>query len=422
MAAETDPFNAHDTPPRTAPLSDAALIALFAAFVGLPLVGVFRSDVDAELARFERRQAAPFPQLEFRPGRWFPRKQSIQDFPRGFQAWFNDHVGFRRQFIQAWNLARLSGLATEAASGPRAGQSGQCPVIVGRNGWLFYSSKDVVDDYRCTRPFTAAELDEWRSALTARRHWLEARGIRYIVMVAPNKHTIYPEFLPRSVNRVGKRSRLDQLIEHLSGPDGVQIVDVRDTLREGKRHRPTYHQTDTHWNDYGAWLAYGRLLTSLQPSFPQLLPCGLDEFQIVHRERERNDLAAMLDSPLAERERSIQLVPTRPRRAFLPEFGIIAEATPARTSDCPDAELESAVVLHDSFVVALAPFLSEHFERVEYVWTTDFPAYVIDRERPQIVIHEFVERELMKRPPEAPPDLSPPPRLAGAQGGSRTGL
>lgn len=414
MTTESDPANGAETPRATRP-ADVALIALFAAFIGLPFVGIFQGDTGAELARTERRQAAVFPQLEFRPGRWFPRKQSIKSFPRGFEAWFNDHVGFRRQFIQAWNMARVSGLATEAAGRLHAGQAGQCPVIVGRNGWLFYSGEGVIDDYRCTRPFTAAELDEWKSALTARRQWLEARGIRYIVMVAPNKHTIYAEFLPRSVNRVGSKSRLDQLIEHLSGPDGVEIVDLRDALHEGKRHRRTYHQTDTHWNDYGAWLGYQQLIGRLQPWFPQVSPHSLDAFEIVDHERERNDLAAMLDSPLAHREKSIHLLPRRPRRAVLPEFGTAGETEPARTSRCPDAELDSAVVLHDSFLVALGPFLSEHFQQVEYVWTTDFPAYLIERERPQVVIHQFVERKLMKKPPASPPELSVPTRLAVRQ-------
>ena len=422
MAAETDVVGGEETPPQAMQAADAALIALFVAFVGLPLLGLLRSDADAELARIEHRQAAAFPQLEFRPGRWFPRKQSIKDFPRGFAAWFNDHLGFRRQFIQAWNLARVSGLVAGAAGRPHAGQAGQASVLIGRDGWLFYAGENVLDDCRCTRPFTAAELDKWKSVLVARREWLEARGIRYIVMVAPNKHTIYPEFLPRSVNRVGSRSRLDQLIEHVSGPDGVDIVDVRDALRRGKGHRRTYHQTDTHWNDYGAWLAYGRLLTSLQPSFPQLSPCGLDSFQIVHRERARNDLAAMLDSPLADREQSILFVPKRPHRALLPKFGAAPEATVACTSTCVEAELGSAVVLHDSFFVAVAPFLSEHFKRVDYVWTTDFPAYLIERARPQVVIHQFVERKLMKPPPAGPADSSRSPRLADAQAGSRTDL
>src|SRR5690606_26345033 len=106
----------------------------------------------------------------------------------------------------------------------------------------------LVEDYRCTDPFTREELDGWRRVLEERRDWLAARGIRYTLVFAPNAQTIYGEYLPQSMNRVRDESRLDQLIKHMRGPYGVEIIDLRAPLIAAKSQMRTYHRTDTHWN------------------------------------------------------------------------------------------------------------------------------------------------------------------------------
>lgn len=58
-----------------------------------------------------------------------------------------------------------------------------------------------------------------------------------------------------------------------------------------------------------------------------------------------------------------------------------------------DPSLPTAVVFHDSFMPALLPYLSQHFRRVRYVWC-HYLQPVVDAERPDIVIHENVSRNV----------------------------
>ncbi len=67
-------------------------------------------------------------------------------------------------------------------------------------------------------------------------------------------------------------------------------------------------------------------------------------------------------------------------------------------SECKNAELR-AIVFHDSFGVALEPFLSEHFKEVIYFWNILSinilsQKKLIEDFQPDVVIEERVERGL----------------------------
>src|SRR5579872_4144789 len=182
MTATTSPTSEYgSTPARPASrlkhLADRLLVGAFLVVIATPMWLAFYSDNSATIAATERREAAPFPKVEIREGHLLPRKRSIIAFPQKFELWFNDHLGFRSVLIQGYNLARVAGLVGNNAARPVVGQAPRSPVIIGRDGWLFYSAENLVDDYRCTRPFKPAELDYWKKLLTDRRDWLRKRGI-----------------------------------------------------------------------------------------------------------------------------------------------------------------------------------------------------------------------------------------------------
>lgn len=104
----------------------------------------------------------------------------------------------------------------------------------------------------------------------------------------------------------------------------------------------------------------------------------------------------MLQSPVPYIEEDIRLVPTRPRHATCE----VLEGSPKSIrSSNSSADRPNIVMVHDSFMTALAPFLNEHFEAVQYEWQSEFPKDVIERERPALVIHEYVQRRLMDHKP-----------------------
>ena len=137
-------------------------------------------------------------------------------------------------------------------------------VLVGRDGWLFLSGGRTLDSYRCQRPFTDAQLARWHQVLSKRTAWLAERGIVYVVMFAPDKHTIYPECMPDCVTRASTVSRLDQLSDYLARHGGIRHLDLRPAMMAAKQEIQVYPKTDTHGNDAGAQLACREIIASLE--------------------------------------------------------------------------------------------------------------------------------------------------------------
>ncbi|TMH00657.1 MAG: hypothetical protein E6H67_18925, partial [Betaproteobacteria bacterium] len=224
------------------------IIALFLSAICLPLAGKLLP-AEGAFALTENRRPAPLPTIELGTPGW---GWSILTFPRRFERYWNDSFAFRWYLIRWHSIAKL---ALGISPSPKA--------LVGQNGYLFYAAEQSVDYFRAVKPFAARELVQWRAELEKRRAWLAERGIRYLVVVAPSKETIYPEFMPPALRPVRPETRLDQLLKELAAHSSVDVVDLRPALRRAKETQRVYHQTDTHWNDAGAMIAYGEILARL---------------------------------------------------------------------------------------------------------------------------------------------------------------
>jgi hypothetical protein len=333
----------------------------------------------------EKRKIARKPVLRF---------DAFSRYPGLYTAYYNDHFAGRGHLI-FWNSAlkyTLFGLSPV----PR--------VTAGKAGWL-YMGKAVVrpgtlDYYRNIRPFSVEELERWKQLLEQRRQWLEARGIRYLFVIAPNKNTIYPEFMPGHIRKAHSYSRMDQLVDYLGKHSTVHLVDLRPALLEAKKHRPVYSRTDTHWNDYGAYIAYREIMTHIGRYFKEAVPMPLSRFKIKIVNSAGGDLAQMLSLHLdVMREDVIRLRARPPLTAKGDKLKNLAPFVRRSYRERKNAPLPNIIMVHDSFYQKLKPFLSEHFSRVLYIWDWNMNFYpsVIESEKPVLVIDEMAERFLMSR-------------------------
>jgi hypothetical protein len=154
---------------------NAVLIAVFLAFLLVPLagwIGGYRDTTD-----FEFRDKAPFPEVS--KGLF-----QLTDYLADLDKYISDSFAMRRQLLVADARLRYA-----------VGGSLTDRVIVGTNGWLF-SGPDL-RNARLVRPPGDALYADWYRIMDDRRKWLAERGIGFIVMIGPSKHTIYSEYLPR---------------------------------------------------------------------------------------------------------------------------------------------------------------------------------------------------------------------------------
>jgi hypothetical protein len=169
---------------------------------------------------------------------------------------------------------------------------------------------------------------------------------------------------------------LDQILKYLSADEKAVLVDVRKELTDAKKDRLVYSMTDTHWNSYGAFIAYQKTMKALSEIYPSTAPLAVSNFVIsIKPSRGLGDLAVMLSLKgwLKDQEISLEL---------------------KNDSLTPKKKIPKAVILHDSFVFPIKPFLAYHFDQMvlQYWGEKGFDYRLIEQEKPNVVIFEIVER------------------------------
>jgi hypothetical protein len=377
---------------RLHPLWERILIALFVATIAIPGLATV-AGIDRPTSRSENRELAPFPAMP-------TDLASLRAFPDAFTRYFEDNFSFRGHLVQ-WQAAfRFRQLRVSPSP----------TVIAGRDGWLFYADDGAIEDFSDARPFTATELEAWRLTLEHTRDWLAERNVRYLFVIAPDKHVIYPDLLPGTLHRLHDESRIDQLVEYLQQRSTVTVLDLRPALRAARDRDRLYHRTDTHWNDIGAWVGYRQIIDRL--GIAGLQPAPRSAFTEHNVVTPGMDLAGMIGLKDVLTEDDLVLVPRQPRAARVIEP---THADPSLMYDRVVTEqanraLPRAVVFRDSFASALIPFLSEHFSRAVYLWQNNFDPATIEIEHPDVVIQEWVGRHLNNQwPYDAVADMRPKP-------------
>jgi alginate O-acetyltransferase complex protein AlgJ len=384
---------------RLHPIAERTLVAIFLAALCLPLAGmVLHLDADAPLA--ENRTLASWPRFQLDAA-------SLRVLPDQLTRYFEDHFAFRQRLVRWQAMVRLHALRVSPSEA----------VIRGRDGWLFYADDGAIEDYATAPPLTAAELETWRQTLQDTSDWLRGQGIAYVFVISPDKHVIYPEYMPVAIKRAAT-SRIDQLVSHLREHSTVRVIDLRPALLAAKSRERVYHRTDTHWNDRGAFVGYQQILDALAAEVPAF-PLARRTFDPRVVRTEGLDLAGMLGLTGVLHEEDLVLVPRPPTTAR-----ILEPPQPNRrlmhariVTEAPNRG-PRAVIFMDSFGAGLVPFLSEDFSRVVYLWQNNMDPQIVRQERPQVVIQEWVGRRLATLLPYNPvPEMSA--RAGGTSGSQR---
>ena len=370
-----------------------ALITVFIIGISLPLLATFWNSAGGRFNAEEKRKLAEIPTFHF-------TREGMNKFPADFALYFADNFGMREKLIRMHSYIK----------GFFFGVSPTQNAIIGKQGWLFLGDGNIVADYRHTHPFAEEELKRWRDVLVAKRDWLAARGIKYLFVVSPDKHSIYPEFMPDSLNQVRPDSCLDQLVAYLKANSNIEILDVRPALLKGKAITRNYHKTDHHWNAHGAFIAYQEIMQHLSHGLPEIQAKTLADFSMKEEIIEGQDLAIMMGLRNAMHEQDLQLHPKTKLCAQSVDFKLSPDfkwptyppGHEAYARECSQGKLK-AVFFQDSFGTALVPFISEHFKRTVFIW--DYPNYAVmdaavQQERPDVVIEERVERHLKPMMPD----------------------
>jgi alginate O-acetyltransferase complex protein AlgJ len=264
--------------------------------------------------------------------------------------------------------------------------------LIGKDGWVDYTGDGNIDDFQNLKPFPNKK-NLYKKIKNLDR-FLRSQGITFLIVVAPNKATIYPDKLPDQIKSVPTPSRLDQFITYFQKHHLPIVVDLRPALRTARKSQDMYFPgNNTHWNGYGAFVAYTTIIDALRSSYPELKPY------------EPADLKLMPANP------HINI----PGPYFVPKNFFVQTVYPSNDnglnkflvggygydqfSSIPDSTLPTLLMFHDSFgAYYLNDYLSMNFGKSHFVHLISTAQYLsketIQQFNPDVIIIQIVERDL----------------------------
>jgi alginate O-acetyltransferase complex protein AlgJ len=301
-----------------------------------------------------------------------------QDYIKNFEKFFNDNYGFRKTLISI-NSHMMDKVFDE---------SPDARAVVGKDGWFYFDNHNSLLD-AVGQAVISDEMVE-RGVESFYRNWqkMRAKNIEYLVIIAADKSTVYPEFLPDFMHPQGPH-RMDKFLNALKKkyPD-FPVIDLRPILLSAKNKEIIYHKTDTHWNARGAHYAYVEIAKKLH-----IKPDLRKDFEDVENPEFYGDISGIMNSKATNIDYELKKKSGRKNYMIKPDWESLKNFHKPSVFLNPDKNLPKVFAYKDSYFSNLAVLLSEHFSQGVYIneFPCDLNYEIIKNFGPNVVIQEFWE-------------------------------
>ncbi len=290
------------------------------------------------------------------------------DFGNVFEEWFSKHFAFHDEVTDFYADARLT-LFNE----------GNDQVIAGKDNFLFFD--DTTADYIGSAPMTDGEITETADALALLHRRTTEAGASFLFLCAPNKNTIYGEYMPERYIKNPNPTDMDRLFAELE-TRGVPYIDLRPILAEAKEKTLVYHKRDTHWNGAGAELGNRAIASHFGLNTPEYGgTVTTNDFE--------GDLDALLFPGKTMYDENITY-------NFEGLYAYTsAYATPMDLVITARSAGEGKLLMfRDSFANALIPYLATTYREIRLERVTPYQTSQLETYKPDFVIVEIAERNI----------------------------
>lgn len=334
-----------------------------------------------------------------------PRPNTQADWwalPKKLDEYVQDRFPPRPHLIAGLNQVRML-----------LGDSGSSRVIIGRAGWLFYDDGSHLGTARAAVPLTAPEVARWVRTLRARKQLLNQQGAAYVVLLAPVKERVYPEYAPRWMRDGGAAVDAEKLLAG-SQAAGLHVVTyLLPALRNARTaQEPIYTPYDIHWTGLGAYRGYVELANALTRQGVTVPVWPLDRYTRVDTpDNLPRDVALMLGvADFVKQEFPRYEYPPVSRALKTQYLSDRHDWTGPRVVETGQAGKPVLMMTGDSFSNELLPFLYPHFSRLILAHDQDgfFRQDLIETYRPDAVVLEVLgsgARHAMGPPLEPTDDI-----------------
>lgn len=345
------------------------MIGIFWSILLLPNILWLFAPPEMKNENIEKRTLASFPVFSW---------EQLEDYPGEMEKYINDHAAFRNQFLSlnsGINFLLFQSVDSE-------------DVIRGKEGWYFFRVGRSVQDYRGQDLFAPEELAVIGEKVRQVQQYYQERGITFMMLLAPNKESIYREYMPDAFTRLSEVNRYDQVADYLRQETHVPVVAPKKYFLEN-REWPWYYKTDTHWNDLGSFIALQMMVEVLGGE-----PVSLEEMDVSAEMWDGGDLPPLCHLPDFLTEDTFYTVHGYYDEVEVNTLDMQADGTVLLTEAANAPDKRRIALYRDSFSYSLMNHIPKYFQYVDSYYYNRFLPEYLDNNVPDVVVYEIVERDL----------------------------
>ncbi|MDE7137108.1 MAG: hypothetical protein K2O29_01430 [Ruminococcus sp.] len=347
-----------------------------AVFIGICLVpSVFMPFVKSD-ASGEKRRLSDAPKIKNDDGK------INFEYCDEFETYFSEHFAFRQQ------LVTLDGRFKSTVFGTSPNKD----VIKGKYGWLYYG--ETVNDFLNIDTLSDRGINNIKNNLEMMNEYCKQNNAQFIFTIAPNKNSVYPEYMPFNYSPAENKDNYEKLSE--SFEEDFPYCDMKAVIMNTDSNIPLYHKKDTHWNNLGAYAGHARLMEMLGKE-----KCPSGSWTV--RNDHKGDLADMIYP--SEKPDDTQIYSDYEYKyQYLGRFMAFDDMSIKTFCEGKNGNL---LMYRDSYGEAIIPFMAECFGSAEFTRTVPYRMDGIGENGADTVILEIVERNISDLQKYAP--LMPAP-------------
>ena len=233
------------------------------------------------------------------------------EFQQKYEKMLNKRIGLRSYFVRTYNQVYFILFG-------RLPPSSGTQVVIGKDFWLYESS--YIKAYNKNGDALEDTLRKKVSGLKELQEKMKDRGKIVLLVIAPSKVEIYPEYLPDGMittDRQKLRTEYDRILPLLD-EFGINYVDAHRVFVSKKKGLPypLFATGGTHWNYYGAGIIAEQIMEGIGIGLGRKVPNISCKSLKIDRKPfgTDDDLGALLNIWFSTKLAGVQIHPVFERR------------------------------------------------------------------------------------------------------------
>ena len=235
---------------------------IFLIFISTPLIfSFFRQDFSINVWIIgENRNLANAPDFKSTP---------IRELPKAIDQYLKDRMPFRQVFMPGYVYVYENLLKTYVV---------ECVTGTGREIFVNHVAP-VIDASLEIQPFSLSAKEHVRLTAAGKYAYFFSKDIPYYLFLAPDKTTLYPEFLPFYASWIPHRTWYEEQVETL-GKAHIKFFPLNDYLKQFKDNGRMYDIVfdNGHWNGNALVHAYDYMAKILSKDNQLFTPVPYGEY------------------------------------------------------------------------------------------------------------------------------------------------